>query len=153
MSLHNPSLESQLHELFISQGEISAASDIARLVLDFEEFHGVSVSDSDLLKATRAAGESFVDSMVQNEHDTELEGYTDLAPLEDRIAHWEAQRPSTVRRKQIEALLSNPPAGAPQIEIIKGLYSSLAWHIDNHGAVAMDQHRMDQARAVILSTK
>jgi len=39
------------------------------------------------------------------------------------------------------------------LEIIKGLYSSLAWHIDNHGAFGMDQHRMNQASEVINKSK
>jgi hypothetical protein len=106
MSLHNPSLESQLHELFISQGQISSPSCIANLVDEFESFHGVCLSDPEIIKAIRSAGESFVDSMVTNEHDTEKEGYTDISPLADRVAYWEAMRPSSNRKKHIESILS-----------------------------------------------
>ena len=108
MSLHNPSLESQLHELFISQGQISSQSDIANLVAEFESFHDAILSEAEILRATRNAGESFVDSMVANEYDTEKEGYTDLAPLADRVAHWEAMRPGVIRRKHIQAILAKP---------------------------------------------
>ena len=104
MSLHNPSLESQLHELFIHQGQISSPSCIADLVLQYESFHGVHCSDTKVLIATRNAGESFIESMIQNEYDTEGEGYTDLEPLEERVAHWEAMRPSNIRRKHLESL-------------------------------------------------
>lgn len=106
MSLHNPSLESQLHELFISQGQISSPSDIADLVSDFELFHGYNLSDTEIIKATRNAGESFVESMINNEYDTEREGYTDLAPFVERVAYWEAMRPSRNRKCHVKQLLS-----------------------------------------------
>jgi len=39
---------------------------------------------------------------------------------------------------------------APELlEALMGLYSSLAWHIDNHGGFGMDDHRMKQALAAI----
>jgi len=104
MSLHNPSLESQLHELFMEGGEIAPPRTIADLVLQFESFHGVHCTDAEVLVATRNAGESFVESMIQNEYDTEEEGYTDLAPIEQRVEHWESMRPSTIRRKHLETL-------------------------------------------------
>ena len=108
MSLHNPSIESQLHDLFISQGQIASAGDIAELVLQFESFHGVHLSDIEITVAARNAGESFVDSMVSNEYDTEEEGHVDIEPLETRVAYWEAMRPSTIRRKHIETILAKP---------------------------------------------
>ena len=41
-------------------------------------------------------------------------------------------------------------AAAPELlEAIKGLYSSLAWHIQTNGGCGMDQHRMKQAEAAI----
>jgi hypothetical protein len=106
MSLHNQ-LESQLHELFVSQGQISSPSDIADLVNDFESSNGVALSDAEIIKATRNASESFIDSMVANEWDTEKEGYTDIEPLADRVAQWEAMRPSMVRIKQIKECLES----------------------------------------------
>lgn len=102
------SLESQLHELFISQGQISSMSDIADLVAEFESANSVALSDSEIIAATKKAGELFIDSMVANEHDTEREGHTDLAPLAERVAYWEAMRPSVIRRKRIESILANP---------------------------------------------
>lgn len=43
-------------------------------------------------------------------------------------------------------------AAAPELlEALRGLYSSLAWHIDNHGHFGMDQKRMDAARAAIAA--
>jgi hypothetical protein len=98
-----PSLESQLEDLFFSQGEMSIRC-IADLILQYESFYGVHCTDAEVLVATRNAGESFVESMIQNEYDTEEEGYTDLAPIEQRVEHWESMRPSTIRRKRLETL-------------------------------------------------
>jgi hypothetical protein len=95
-----PSLESQLKDLFFSQGEMSTRC-IADLVLQCESFYGVHFTDTEVLVATRNAGESFVDSMIDNEYETTCQ---DLAPIEQRVAHWEAMRPSTIRRKHLEAL-------------------------------------------------
>ncbi len=100
MSLHNPSIEDQLHELFIHQGQIASASDIADLVIQFESFHGVHLSDVEITVATRNAGESFVDSMIENEYDDPSE------ETESRVAYWEAMRPSNIRRKHIEFLVT-----------------------------------------------
>jgi hypothetical protein len=41
-------------------------------------------------------------------------------------------------------------ATAPELlEALRGLYGSLAWHIDNHGGFGMDDLRMNQALAAI----
>jgi hypothetical protein len=95
-----PSLESQLKDLFFSQGEMSIRC-IADLVLQYESYYEVHLTDTEVLVATRNAGESFVDSMIDNEYETTGE---DLAPIEQRVEHWESMRPSTIRRKHLETL-------------------------------------------------
>lgn len=71
-------------------------------MLQFESFYGVHLSDLEITIATRNAGESFVDSMVDNEYCTQND------ETESRVAYWEAMRPSTIRRKHIETILAKP---------------------------------------------
>jgi len=42
-------------------------------------------------------------------------------------------------------------AAAPaMLESIKSLYSSLAWHVDNHGHFGMDMARLEEALGIIF---
>lgn len=105
-------LTDTLHDSFLSSGEILPPADIARIIQEHEMWNGVEYDAATILSATREAGERFVDSMVQNEHDTEQEvkggmyqGFP-INPLAERVAKWEAMRPSTVRRSAILKIVS-----------------------------------------------
>lgn len=105
-------LTDTLHDSFLSSGEILPPADIARIIQEHEMWNGVEYDAATILSATREAGERFVDSMVQNEHDTEQEvkgglyqGFP-IEPIEQRVAKWEAMRPSTIRRSSIVSLIS-----------------------------------------------
>lgn len=87
-------LTDTLHDSFLSSGEILPPADIARIIQEYEMWNGVEYDAATILGATREAGERFVDSMVQNEHDKE------------QVAKWEAMRPSTVRRSAILKIVS-----------------------------------------------
>jgi hypothetical protein len=109
-------LTDTLHDAFLSSGEILPPADIARIVQEHEMWNGVEYDAKTILRATREAGEQFVDSKVQNEHDTEQEvkdgmyqGYP-IDPIEQRVAKWEAMRPSTVRRLAILAIATSATA-------------------------------------------
>ncbi len=93
-------------------GEIIAPESFAQLVQEFENDNDVAFSGAEILKAFRDAGESFVDSMQENEHDTEecvhggrYEGHP-IDPLAERLARWEVQRPSVIRRNFIKAAIA-----------------------------------------------
>ena len=101
-----------LLDRFLTSGEILPAAYVAETIQRHETDNGVEFTPEEILRATRAAGEEFVDSMVSNEHDTEecvtdglYDGYP-IDPLETRVARWEAMRPSTVRRAAIAATLA-----------------------------------------------
>lgn len=83
-----------LYDAFLSCGEILPASTIAEIIQAHEFESGTENDAATILKALREAGERFVDSMQENEHDT------------DRLAYWEAMRPSVVRRKAIEVMVA-----------------------------------------------
>tara|TARA_R110000823_G_C15704803_1_gene476896 strand:- start:61 stop:411 length:351 start_codon:yes stop_codon:yes gene_type:complete len=106
-------LTEMLHDLHITCGEIITGEDLANKIVEREVDYSVEFTPAEILKATRDAGESFIDSMVQNEHDTEesvkdgLYGGYPIAPLETRVAQWEALRPSKVRKATIAAILES----------------------------------------------
>lgn len=110
--MKNKTLTTHLHDAFLHCGEILPLADIAREVHESEAFAGVEYDAQTVLASVREAGEMFVDSMVQNEHDTETAVINGLYcgfpidPLEVRVAKWEAMRPSVIRQKQIEELLA-----------------------------------------------
>ncbi len=109
-------LTDTLHDAFLSSGEILPPADIARIAQEFEFWNNIEHDNETLLRAIREAGERFVDSMVQNEHGTEQEvrgglyqGFP-INPIEQRVAKWEAMRPSTVRRLAILAIATSATA-------------------------------------------
>lgn len=109
-------LTDTLHDRFLSSGEILPPADIARLVQEHETWNGLEYDSQTIIRAIREAGERFVDSMVENEYDTEQEvkdgmyqGFP-IAPIEKRVAQWEAMRPSTVRRLAILAIATSATA-------------------------------------------
>ena len=98
--MKNETLTDILHDKFLSCGEILPAADIARIICEHEFDLEVELDAQTVLASVREAGERFVDSMVQNEHDTE-EAVADglycgfpIDPLEARVAKWENMRPS-----------------------------------------------------------
>ena len=99
-------LISILHDKSLDQGQTLEAYCIADIVMDVERSERVEFTPSEILEASRDASERFVDSMIQNEYDTQESDYDDIAPLEERVARWEAMRPSVVRRKAIMETLS-----------------------------------------------
>jgi hypothetical protein len=70
---------------------------------------------------------------------------------ESHQKHLESWTVAYVRdfQKQDEANARLIAAAPELLEALKGLYGSLAWHIDNHGGFGMDECRMNQALAVI----
>lgn len=97
----------RLAQLNLECGEVIGGSHAAEFIQEFEFEHGVEFSAIEVMKALRMAGESFVDSMQQNECDTEeavkdgLYGGYPIDPLESRIAGWESMRPSVIRKNQL----------------------------------------------------
>lgn len=108
---HTMKLTAILHDSFLHSGEILPASDIAQIIQEYEFESGTEHDAATILKAIRDAGERFVDSMQENERETENEARN------DRLAYWEAMRPSVVRRAELEATINraavvttmNPP--------------------------------------------
>jgi hypothetical protein len=100
-------LISILHDKCLDQEQTLEAYCIADIVMDVERSERVEFTPSEIIEASRDAGERFVDSMIQNEYDTQESEYDDIAPLEERVARWEAMRPSIVRRKAIMEALSH----------------------------------------------
>jgi hypothetical protein len=101
-----------LTQLNLNCGEIVEGIQAAQFIQEFEFEHGVEFSSEQIIKALRAAGESFVESMQQNEIDTEecvrdglYNGYP-IDSLETRLAGWEAMRPSVIRRNALVSILS-----------------------------------------------
>ena len=109
-------LTDELHELYLTCGEIITGNHLADKIQCHEFDNSVEFTPAEILKATRDAGESFVDSMIQNEHDTEesvkdgLYGGHPIDPLESRVAGWEALRPSKTRKAAIGAILEGDSA-------------------------------------------
>ena len=97
----------ELHELNVNCGEIIGGIDAALFIQEFEFEHGLEFSAADVTKAFRTAGEAFVESMQQNEIDTEdcvkdgLYGGHPIDPLESRLERWERMRPSVIRMNQL----------------------------------------------------
>lgn len=87
-------LADAIHDKYLQCGEILPASDISRIIRDIEFWENVEFDAVTILTATREAGERFVDSMLNNETD------------ESQWAKWEAMRPSVMRQKKIEKILS-----------------------------------------------
>lgn len=94
MNNENNKLASLLHDKYLHCGEILPHSDVARFVRDFEFEHGLELSAAAILDTVRAAGDRFIDSMLENEED------------ETNWPKWEALRPSAVRKAQIEKILA-----------------------------------------------
>lgn len=92
---HLAALADFLFNRALENGEPIDPRDLAAVTEEWrrDNFAGY-VSRETAEHASRQATERFVDSMVRNEHDTENEGRTDLAPLASRIARWEALRPA-----------------------------------------------------------
>jgi len=107
-------LTKHLHSRFIANGETTGA---AEMIADYEQDNACEFTAGEIIKATRDAGESFVDSMVNNEHDTEEDRaqYPDLAPLSDRVAYWEKMRPSVIRHAAIKTILAGGTTTAATI--------------------------------------
>jgi len=110
--MKNEALTDYLHDAFLHCGEVLPAADIARKTREIEFDLEVEFDAQTVLASVREAGERFVDSMVQNEHDTE-EAVTGgmycgcpIDPLDVRVAKWERLRPSAIRQKQIEKFLT-----------------------------------------------
>lgn len=108
--MKNEALTNHLHDAFLRCGEILPAADIARMTREIECNLEVEFDAQTVLASVREAGELFVDSMIQNEHDTEtavIDGLYcgfPIDPLEVRVAKWENMRPSAIRQKQLEKL-------------------------------------------------
>lgn len=99
-------LESNLYEYSMTRGEILDPEHTAQVVLEWE-MDNAPLDRADILAAVWNAAESFVDSMVENEHDTETEGRDDLEPLEKRVERWEAMRPSHSAARTVKTLIAS----------------------------------------------
>ena len=116
-------LTETLYDAFLSCGQILPASDIARIIQEYEFNSDTEHDSKTILKAIREAGEQFVDSMKENERDTENEVRDGLycghpiEPLDDRLAYWEAMRPSVVRRKAIEVIVAPKTTGNKPVKV------------------------------------
>lgn len=118
-----------LHDAFLNCGEILPASDIARIIQEYEFESGTEHDAATILKSIRDAGEQFIDSMQENGHDT------------DCLAQWEAMRPSVVRRKAIEVIVApkttdNKPVkvgniSPKKLEKLYSFFDSLDCDIEN----------------------
>lgn len=99
-------LTDYLHDKFLYNGEIASGAYLARLIQDFESDNDVEHTDAEVIRAVRSAGESFVDSMQDNENEPRMPEITEEERAE-RLAHWEAMRPSVARRRQLTSLLTS----------------------------------------------
>jgi hypothetical protein len=101
-----------LHDAFLNCGEILPAAHITQIIQEFEFSSDTEHDSKAILKAIRYAGEWFVDSMRENERDTEREVRDGLycghpiKPLDERLEHWEAMRPSATRQKAIATMIN-----------------------------------------------
>ena len=109
---HRQQLTNHLNQKFMESGEVLNAYTIAEIVADFETYHNAEpISPEDLRRAFHEAADAFIDGMIENEYCTEEsedpDAGTDYArlPLETRIAQWEALRPRTIRRREIQTQL------------------------------------------------
>ena len=96
-------LTDALRDLHMSCGEIITGYHAAQFIRDHETDNGLEFTPQEILRALRESGEQFVDSMQENEMDTEscvkdgLYYGHPIDPLETRLSRWEAMRPSTIR--------------------------------------------------------
>jgi hypothetical protein len=92
-------------------GEVISGKNATDFILEIENQVNVTFTDSEIVRALREGAEQFVDSMQQNEHDTEewiKDGLYDGFPidtLETRLARWEALRPSVIRAKHLASIV------------------------------------------------
>lgn len=102
-----------LREFHLSCGEVVTGYHAAQWVCDYETDNGLEFTPQEILRAIRESGEQFVDSMQENEMDTEScvkNGFYDghpIDPLETRLSRWEAMRPSTIRLAAIRSIIAN----------------------------------------------
>ncbi len=99
-------LAESLHEAYITRNEIMSPTDITEHIQEHEFESGVEYDAATILRSIREAGEQFVDSMRDNEHDTCNDGDITADERDENIARWEAMRPSTIRRKAINAMIN-----------------------------------------------
>jgi beta-xylosidase len=101
---HAESLAEHLHELHVSSGEIITGRNLAAHIAEYETENDVEFTPAEILKATRDAGEAFVDSMQENaQHCTH---FADEAEREEYVESLEAMRPRNVRRAAIAEILA-----------------------------------------------
>ena len=91
-------------------GEVLSLKHLASYIMELENECGKAFSDEQIIQAWRRGGEKFVDSMQENEYDTEdcvKDGLYDGHPIDclsDRLMTWEVMRPSVIRAKHIESI-------------------------------------------------
>ena len=119
MNTNTRHLAEQLHDWFVSMGQIAKGSQLATWIQEYEFNSDCEFTPAEVLKAVRDAGESFVDSMQGNESDNWGEHCRDLAsPNPSKYPRyeseeeyqkcqdkWEAMRPSFIRRNAIASIL------------------------------------------------
>ena len=103
-----------MHEAMLETHELISPRDLPGFVARWEADNNAPAMDADTIReALRSASDAFVDSMVNNEHDTRQEPHLD--PLDKRVARWEVLRPVNRRTAELAAALAAPaPAPDPQ---------------------------------------
>ena len=108
-----------MHGRMLMDGEPARLEDMADIVMDAQVTAGYDFTSAELYGARIDAVNLFVDSYVQNEHDTELCHFAELARCHTEntgehssidierdkcIAEWEAMRPIAVFAERLKAI-------------------------------------------------
>ena len=105
---HAAALHSAMYDAMLETHELISPRDLPGFVAQFEEDTNAPPMDADTIReALRRSSNDFVNAMIQNEHDTTHEEH--LAPLDKRVARWEALRPIVRRTAEIAAELAPAP--------------------------------------------
>lgn len=100
--MNDETLTQRLEQIHARAYEVMPLADLADDIVEFETYHGVECTDSEIRTAYRDSVNCFIDAVIQNYHDTP-ESERDESES-DFLAHWEPQRPENRRRAHIRSL-------------------------------------------------
>lgn len=86
-----------MHDEMLKRGEVLSDEAAAEYLMLYERDYRVRLPLSGYRAAVDDAADRFVDSMIQNEYDTEQSD----DETDKRVGHWEAMRPSNARYRMI----------------------------------------------------
>ena len=116
---NTPNLTEELTAAMSMNGEVTPLADMAGMVMDAQTAAGRDFTPGELYRAHLDAANQFIDSSVQNEHDTEESRFAESAEWhtkdtgehssvdierEKAVARWEALRPVAVLAERLKAI-------------------------------------------------